>query len=295
MASSNDPIFNLLASQLSSLGLGALFTVGPNGEPGGWLMDQLRQGFDTSDELMLALANTDVFRNRFGVITEQQRRAAAGQPEYVMSPAEVIEYETKIRQTAQAAGVPAWMFDTPEEIGKLILNNISANEFAQRVQQTYDYVRVAPPEVRSYFEQFAGVGQGDSMLAAYVLNPERTISQLDQIRRSAYTAGMADRFDVAITRQAAEQIAQLPQTEAGIVEGLRQVAAQSALYDEGLFETGDLTAAREGVASVFEGDAAATTALQRRQATRAAVDRAATGGAAVTQRGVVGAGSAGGR
>jgi len=127
-----------------------------------------------------------------------------------------------------------------------------------------------------------------------VLDPNRTTAQLEKATRTAYTAGMAKRFDLELSRVTAERIAALPRTEAGIVEGLSQVAAQANLFENQLFEQGSLTA-DDGIAAVFEGDADARRAIERRQATRSAGNQAATGGAVLTQRGLTGAGNAGGR
>lgn len=286
-----DPIYNTIATQLRAIGLGALATTDSQGNPSGWLADQIRQGYDSLDELMLNLQATDVYRERFGVIFEQQRRAAAGQPVYVMSPAEVIEYERTAAQLMKAANLPAWFYDQPEDFNSLILRDMSVRELEERIVQTYEYVQNAPPEVRAKFTEYYGVAQGEAALAAYILDPERTTANLERARRTAYTAGMAQRYDLALSQAMAERVAQLPQTEAGIVQGLQQVASQRGLYEEGLFERGELTA-DDGIAAVFDADAEALTAIERRQMQRQAPNRAATGGAVQTQRGVVGAGTA---
>jgi hypothetical protein len=283
-----------MADTLRQYGLGQLFTIGPDGRPGGWLWDQILQGNDDSTSLMAALEKTDVYRDRFGVTIEQQARAARGEPVYVMSPAEVIEYERRARQIMSAAGMPDWFYDQASDFHSLILNDISPDELSARVQQAYEYVHNAPSEVRAKFEEFYGVAHGDAALAAYVLDPDRTTAQLERATRTAYTAGMAQRFDVALNRNVASRIAELPRTEAGIVEGLTQVAAQRNLTNETYFERGDISQA-DTVSAVFEGDADARRRLEAREIERSAPQRAATGGAVTTQRGVTGAGTAGGR
>jgi len=295
MTISNDPLFNMLASELQAAGLGDLLQVQSDGTPSGWLWDQMQLGFDTSAELMLALEQTSVFKERFKVITEQKRRAAAGQPVYVMSPAEVIEYETLTRQAMAAAGMPEWFYDSPDDFTELILSDQSVAEVTEKIQQGFEYVRNAPIEVREAFSEFFGVANAEAALAAYVLDPDRTVAQLERATRTAYTAGLARRFDISLNKAAAQRIAELPRTEAGIVQSLETINAQSNLFDEGVFEATDLTAGREGVAAEFEGDADAITAMQRRATRRASINRAAPGGAAITARGVIGSGTAGGR
>jgi hypothetical protein len=282
--------FAMLSGYLQQIGLSSLFQLDAQGNPGGWLWNQLLSGIDTGEELQIAIQSTDVFRRRFGVIQEQQARAARGEPVYVMSPAEVIEYETNVKQMMRAAGLPPSFYDQPEDFHSLILKDISPAEIAERITQAYDYVLSAPPEVRAAFEDFYGVGNGDAQLAAWALDPDRTVRDITKATRTAYAAGMADRFDVQIDRAAAERIADLPQTEAGITEGMRQVAALANIFDEGLGDSGTDLTADTGVAAVFEGNADANLALSRRVLRREAANRTSTGGAAVTQQGVVGLG-----
>lgn len=284
-------VFAQLGNYLNEMGLGKLFSVDSQGNPGGWLWNRMQTGTDTPEELRIAIESTDVFRERFGVIVEQRRRAAAGEPVTVMSPQDVLDYERTVKQTMSAAGLPGWFYDQPEDFSKLILADMSPAEVSARISEGYDYVQSAPPEVRAAFNEFYGVGQGDAALAAWALDPDRVVRDINKATRTAYASGMAKRFDVSISRAAAEKIADLPRTEAGIVEGLTQVASQANVFNEGIGEATDLTT-DTGVAAVFEGDADAITAMNRRVGQRRTVNAAATGGAAISNTGVVGAGSA---
>lgn len=286
-------MFQTLGQQLRDMGLGALFTVDAQGTPGGWLWQQMQAGVDTAEELQAALQQTDVYRERFGVIVEQQQRAAKGEAVYVMSPQEVIEYEHTAKQLMRKAGLPTTFYDRPEDFNKLILSDISVSELDQRLGQAYEYVQAAPPEVRQAFTDFYGVAQGDAHLAAWALDPDRTLTDINRATRTAYTGGMAKRFDIQLGRDAAQRIADLPKTEAGITEGLENISAQADLFREGVFDTTDLTAENHGVASVFEADAEASKAIERRLIQRKNIDRSSTGGAALTNQGLIGAGTAG--
>lgn len=283
--------FGVLAAYLNQIGLDSLFTIDGQGNPGGWLWNQLQQGVDTPEELRIALEGTDVFRDRFSVIIEQQKRASNGEPVYVMSPAEVIAYERDVRQKMVAAGLPPTFYDQPSDFHRLILSDMSPDEVGDRIDQAYEYVLSAPAEVRSAFNDFYGVGNGDAQLAAWALDPERTVRDIRKSTRTAYAAGMAERFDIGIDRAAAERIADLPQTEAGITEGLRQVASLGSIFNEGLGDSGTDLTSDTGVASVFEGNADAQREIAQRIGRRRAVNTAGTGGALTTQQGVLGAGS----
>jgi len=283
--------FSQLASYLDSIGLGQLFTVDASGNPGGWLWNQMEAGVDSEDELYFRLEQTDVFRERFGVIQEQQKRAARGEPVTVMTARDVLAYENEVKQMMSRAGLPSTFYDEPADFHKLILSDMSPTEVNDRITQAYDYVLSAPPEVRDAFDEFYGVGQGDAQLASWALDPDRTVRDMTRATRTAYTAGMGEKFGIQMNRAAAESIADLPKTEAGIVQGLEQVASMSPIFTESIGEANDLTAGNEGIDSVFNGSGEANTAIQRRLAQRKAIDRSSTGGALTTQAGVLGAGS----
>lgn len=283
--------FNTLAAQLRQYGLGELFRVDSSGNPSGWLWDQIQAGVDTSEELQFAIEQTDVYRDRFAVITAQQENAAKGGAGHVMSPAEVIRYEEEVKQMMSAAGLPSTFYDDPKDFHQLILNDMAPTEVRDRITQAFDYVLSAPPEVRQAFEEFYGVGEGDAQLAAWALDPDRTVRDIGKATRTAYTAGMAERFDVEIDRKAAESIADLPMTERGIVEGMEQVAAMENVFTEGLGDSGTDLTDMTGVNAVFNADAGASAAIQRRIKRRQAIGRSASGGAVLTQEGVVGVGS----
>lgn len=283
--------FLQLASYLDSIGLGQLFEVDASGNPGGWLWNQLQAGVDTQEELGFRLEQTDVFRERFGVIAEQQKRAAKGEPVNVMTPAQVLQYENTVKQMMSRSGLPSTFYDEPADFHRLILSDMSPTEVNERITQAYDYVLSAPPEVRAAFNDFYGVEQGDAQLASWALDPDRTVRDMTRATRTAYTAGMGEKFGIQMTRATAEQIADLPKTEAGIVQGLEQVASMSPIFTESIGEAGDMTASGEGIDSVFSGSGDANTAIQRRLNTRKAIDKSSTGGALTTQSGVLGAGS----
>lgn len=280
-----------LASYLQSIGLGELFTIDSSGNPGGWLWNQLQSGVDSQAELQIALEQTDVYKKRFGVIGEQQKQAKAGLATHVMTAAEVLAYEDTVGKSMAAAGMPAWLYDQPADFHKLILANFSPREVELRIQQGYDYVQAAPPEVRQAFDDFYGVGQGDSALAAWALDPEKTKAEITRATRTAYAGGIARRFDITIDKASAERIADLPRSEAGIAEGMKNVASMADVFDEGIGEAQvDLTD-QTGLAAEFEGDAAASGAIERRILERKANSKSSTGGAVLTRSGLAGAGS----
>lgn len=284
-------IYGELSNYLRSLGLGSLLSIDANGNPRGWLWDQIVSGVDTEEELNFAITQTPEYRERFAVIFEQQQRAAAGESVYVMSPDEVIQYERAARDILAIGGLPPEFYDTPRDLQNLITRDISLDELQDNVNRAYIYVRSAPIEVRRYFEDFYGVARGDAALAAWALDPERTATDITKATRTAFAAGTAERWDVKINRDWAERIADSTMSEAAIEGAIGEVAQLDALTSEGVGEGTDLTR-DDTLSSVFGGDADATQRLERRQIQRQANARGGSGGAAIDRSGAVGAGSA---
>ena len=282
--------YRQLEAYLSDIGLGSLLRTDANGNPTGWLWDQIKKGISSAAALEIALRETPEFQNRFGIIIEQQRRAGQGENVQVMSPAEVLAYEREVTQVFRTAGLPSTFYDTYDELHSFLRADLSGADVVNRIETAFNYVASAPDEVRAKFEEFYGVGQGDIALATYVLDPQIALSELEKSTRTAYTAGMGERYEIRLARAQAERIAEMPMTEAGIVEGLQQIAGQSPLFTESVGEAVDLTAEETGVAAVFEGSGEARTQLERRLTARQAINRASVGGAVTTAGGVVGLG-----
>jgi len=276
-----------LASFMENLGLGELLSVDANGRPRGWLAEQVIAGVDTQAALEIALQETDAFRNRFPTIALQQEQVRQGQGTYVMTVADILDFERTVSQQMAASGMPLWFYNEPQDFVDLIMSGESPQSIANKIQTAYDYVESAPQEVREVFAEYYGT-DSDAAFASYVLDPERTIAQIERAQRTAFTAGMGRRYDLEISRDIAEDISGGAMTEAGIEQGLQRIAGQEELFVESVGEAGDLTAEETGVAIEFGADSEAQTAVERRLAARQGVQRSSVGGALLTERGVTG-------
>lgn len=276
-----------LASFMENLGLGELLSVDANGRPQGWLAEQIVAGIDTQAALEIALQETEAFQNRFPTIALQREQVRQGQGTYVMSVADILNFERTVSQQMAASGMPSWFYNEPQDFVDLIMSGESPQSIANKIQTAYDYVESAPQEVRDVFAEYYGT-DSDAAFASYVLDPERTIAQVERAQRTAFSAGMGRRYDIDISRDVAEDIAGSAMTEAGIEQGLQRIAAQSELFTETFGEQEDLTAEETGVAIEFGADSAAQTEVERRLIGRQGVGRATTGGALLTERGVTG-------
>jgi len=295
MADSNKQIFDLFASDLRESGLGELFTVGSDGEPGGWLWNQIQSGVDSYEAFSVAFQNTDVFKERFSVIVEQKRRAAKGEPVQVMTPSDVLEFEKAVTETFSEAGIPSWFYDEPNDFSEYILRDISASEITRRVTQTFEYIDTAPPEVREAFSQFYGVGQGAGALAAFVLDPEKTAGRIEKAAKTAFVGGMAKKFEIDLNKSRAQEIAELGITDLGTVNTFTELNRRAALFRDSRFDDSNISIENEGIDAEFLGDTDAQMKINRKIIGREALNRSSTGGAVTTNEGIVGATTAGGR
>lgn len=288
-------IYRDLSGYLSDIGLGSLFTVTSDGRPSGWLWDQVKSGITSQSQLEFALRQTPQFQQRFSVITEQQRRAASG--DYVgpvMSPGEVLAYESAASNIMRRAGLPASFYDNPQDFQNLILEQVDLEELGQRVDQAYESIIDAPVEVRDAFSEYFGIDRTDSALAAYVLDPSLLMRDLERNRLAAVAGGYGARYDVSLSRGTALEVGgQL--TESQIRDRMAQIGQLEPLFAESVGEAVDLSAQEQGFASQF-GDvidtdisqSQALTELERRQLRRRASQQGAGGGAVVASTGVVG-------
>jgi len=290
----NRQVFDTMALILQQSGLGDLFSVDANGNPGGWLWNQITSGVDDEAALQLAFEQTPQFIQRFPAIVSMRKATATGAPGIVPTPAQVREYESTVSATMRQAGLPAWFYDEPSELQTLMVANVSALEVEERLGRSWELVRNTDPLVLQAFGEFFGV-QGDGALAAFFLDPTRTTAALDRAARTAYTSGMGNSIGLNIGRGLADRIAGLPSTEGGIWQDLQTVGrltASGGVFDENIGEVDDLTAEGEGIGSVLLGDGEASAKMERRIIERKAIETSSQGGAALTEAGLTGVATA---
>lgn len=148
----------------------------------------------------------DAYAKRFAANAE---RAKLGLPELL--PATYIEMEQGYRTAMLNRGMPAGLFDTPEDFTRLIARDVSVKEVAARLDGALDYINfdgnaAVKEELRARF------GMTDAEMAAYVLDPERTQSYLEteftRNMRRANIAGAARNAGIstALVDQASDMI-----------------------------------------------------------------------------------------
>lgn len=234
-------IFRTLAQRLAELGLGTLAGVDARGNPTGWLWEQIKTHGQLSDaQLQLLIEDTAEFKARFPVIAEQRRQAAAGQPIVPMNAAQVRQYEESAASLMRYARLPNSMSTDWRYAQNLLGKGISIDELSRAITTSYERVARGPSSVRQYMATYYGPN-GDSLLAAYFLDPDHIDANLETVSRAASIGGYAADRGITLSRQAAERIAATGAEGSTFADTLNQVAAQRGLFDESISETKDLT------------------------------------------------------
>jgi hypothetical protein len=285
--------FRALANYVETIGLTGLFSYS-GGKPQGWLWDQVKNGITAPEELLVTLQDTDEFKQRFPIIAEQQALAAKGElVGSVMTPENVLNYEQEVSEVFRVAGLPASFYDEPTDFLELMRNNIPATDIQDRINIAFDSVANAPDDVRDMFEEYFGVGQSDSALAAYVLDPDMVTSRLERERNMAFAGAVGRRYDIDLSRTLAEDIATATGSLEGVQQGMTNLGQDAGMFGETI-GSGNTVSLEQGIAAEFGIDTGtsqtdAQQALERRKAEARSFGTSA-GGAVVTQQGVTGLG-----
>jgi hypothetical protein len=282
--------FATLAAYLSQLGLGSLFSVAADGTPSGWLYDQMINGNDSEAGILQSLEQTPVFQQRYKVIFDMRDRQAKGENVVVPTVSDVLKYESEYTQTMAQAGVPAWFYDSYTDAHDAIRRNLTTNQIADRITSSYAVVKSLPTEVKDMFQQFYG-DSTDGALVAAVLDPEKTLAQLDKATRSAAIAGFGAKQNVAVSKQQAESYAELGRSVTQSQQDIGQVASLQGLTSSTFGESGQPISSDVAFEAGAMGNVEANKKLEDRLMGRQIQQRDSAGGAFVGQSGTTGLGT----
>lgn len=285
---SNESLFGSLASFLNSIGLGSLFSYS-GGKPSGWLWEQIQKGISTQDELSFALEQTPAFRQRFKVIFDMRDKAARGELSYVPTANDVLNYEREYAQTMASAGVPSWFYDSLDDAHNAMRSNLSVTQIQERIDKGYGVIQEMPAEVKSAFEELYG-GQADGALLAAVLDPNKTLREIDRSVRAAQIAGFGRRAGLGVTAEQAQRFAQVDMSEAEIRAGIQEAARLRPLTEERIGEAGMDMTEESALAAGLGTNATDQQLLEARLATRRAGQTTVATGALTGSTGITGAG-----
>lgn len=139
----------------------------------------------STDEINLQLQQTQQYKSRF---SGNDARVASGLPP--LSPADYIAMEGSYRSTLQQYGLPAGFYDTQEGMANFIGNDVSAAEFASRVQIAATSYVNADAGTKAAWNQYYGA-HGDGGAIAAILDPTVAEPLLQQEATAAGIGGAA--------------------------------------------------------------------------------------------------------
>lgn len=148
------------------------------------------------------IRETEQYKTRFAGNTARRNAGLNA-----LSEGEYLALENQYRSLFRNSGLPAGFYTDKETTDMLISNDVSIAEVAERVNQGYEAVANADPEVVSEMRRLYGISDGG--LAAYFLDPQKATPMLLRQARSAEIAGQATQegfqLDVATAEQLARQ------------------------------------------------------------------------------------------
>lgn len=271
--SSNESAYDIIQQQMVAYGLPELAS---------FVQDLVfRQGETNPSVIVGQIRQTPQYRQRFA--GNEARRARGLR---VLSEGEYLGLESYYKQVLRNAGMPAGFYDQPDDFNALIGNDVSTAEFAQRINQGYEAVTQANPQVVQEMKRLYGVD--DSQLAAYFLDPERATPTLLRQAKSAQIASEANlQAGVGVTAQQAEQLATAGISTEQARSGFQTIAAMQEVFQP--LQGEQAISQQEQIAGVFGTEQAAQQRIRQRVRERTAAFEAggAFTGAGTTRTGLL--------
>jgi hypothetical protein len=188
--------YNLLFEQFNQYGLGAL--VAP-------LQGFIVEGLSPA-EFTLRLRDTDAYKKRFAANQSRTQRGLRA-----LSEAEYIGLEDQYQSVMRQYGLPQSYYSRgdmgrQEGFEKFIAGDVSPVELEDRIQTAQNRVTNAPKQVRDALTQFYGAELGNGDILAYVLDPEKALSQIKRKVTAAEIGGGAAIAGLGLGKERAEEL-----------------------------------------------------------------------------------------
>lgn len=253
----------------------------------GGLADRLWQQYLSGaplEQIWTDMRGSTEYKTRFPYMDELAKRGRA------ISEAEAIGIERSYVQIMRAAGIPEGFYDSPDDFGRLIGNEVSPAELSQRVDTYVQAVYQSPPEVRAELERIYGIGTGH--LAAFFMDDTKALPIIQNQFAAAQRSATATRTGFGgLTGGEAERLVQLGVTDQQAQEGFGALVDARELFTS--LDSGESAIGRESqIGAAFGGDSLAKRKIEERRRKRQATFEGG-GGFASNKEGLSGLGSAG--
>lgn len=249
-----------------------------------WYWEQLVAGRSEA-EIALALYDRPEVQVRYpGLKALRDKGRAISFDEY---RAIERQYVSMFRQ----AGLPEGFYDSPDDFGRFIANEVSPQEMSQRLEVARVALYELPPQVREEAQRLYGLGAGDVM--AFLLDPTKALPVLQQQFTAAQAsyAARASGFGM-LTVNEAESLGYTGASFDELTRGFGELAESTELFAPIIGEANqDVIGRQEQLDAAFGGNANARRRIEKRARERVA-QFSGGGGYAATREGVTGLGSA---
>jgi len=212
------------------------------------------------DAIIFSIREQPAYKKRFAA---NATRLKNGLTELL--PGEYIGLEDQFKTMIRSNGLPAGFYDSEDDLRKLIEGDVSPSEFQRRIEDGYNAVVNADPEVKRQFKDFYNVSDGG--LAAYFLDPKRGEPLLaNQARAAQIAARGLEQGGIQLTGAFAENLATRGITEQQARAGFAEVGGLGELKQTFAGETALSSEQLAGAA--FGLDVAAQQELERKRRLR---------------------------
>ena len=221
-----------------------------------FVQKELINGTNT-DQISLDLQQTDEYARRWPGLVARRK---AGLPP--ISTGEAVSLERQYQASERAAGIPVGAFGETH-YQDLLSGDVSASEYASRINDGYLAVNQADPATIQAFQDYYGITQGH--LAAYFLEPTKALPLLKQQATAALVGGAGIRSGFGeITQGQALGLAQLGVNPTQAQTGFADLFHQRQLYGTLPGQAQEAIPAEKLLGATFAGDETTIELLQRR-------------------------------
>lgn len=208
LTGANRDAFMALETLFKSYGLESL---------AGKIYDYVKNGY-SSDTISILLQDTPEYKQRFKA---NDARLKAGLP--VLSPADYINTENAYRQILRQSGLPTGFYDSNDDFTNWLSKDVSPTEVQSRADLATQATALANPAYKQALNQ---MGIDDGHLAAYFLDPDKSLPLLQKAAATAAIGGAALGQGLTFNQAYAEQLATIGVTAAQAQQGYQQVASE---------------------------------------------------------------------
>ena len=178
------------------------------------------------------LRQTEEYRTRFKGLVQLQQKGITD----IRDEAQYLNLERQYREVFREAGLRTFLGESGTQaeydaIADIVANySLSVNEVRSRVADAQRVAAETPQEVRQALQDYYGVEPGD--IVAYSLDPQRTMTRINEKANAAIIGGYAARAGLQIGRGAAERVAGLSgEQDVNIEAAVRETAQAREIRD----------------------------------------------------------------